>query len=173
MMISVKDYYAALEAFKKASPVSKTYLWSLTPFETAASAPIHSSAPGVSSSSSSMPPSIASSPFSSTDNTPSTSRSATPTSRTDAVTLSKWWKEAPEVKMPQTLRDLVEETVREMMTEFPSGNLHEQEKDEADIEEPSEEESHAKKILLQMSWVSEAFQRLTGSRLDIVICYRG
>lgn len=118
---SSTDYWAALEAEKASSTPNKQWLWSTTPFETAAAAPPPPPPPSAQQSSSN-PPSAShtpsnGSPFSSAPG----SRSATPTnnSRSDA-SLAKRWLDSPEVRMPTHLRDLVESTIRGQMTQFPS-----------------------------------------------------
>ncbi|KAM0754112.1 P-loop containing nucleoside triphosphate hydrolase protein [Meredithblackwellia eburnea MCA 4105] len=115
-----RDYWAALEAEKKSSPPNKTWLWSITPFETAAQAPPPPSSGSTAQTNSSNPSSLSSAfpPQSGgvigKSVTPSSSRPVTP-----APPLPKRWLESPEVRMPTALRDLVEETIRGMMTRFP------------------------------------------------------
>ncbi|BGP23231.1 Putative ATP-dependent RNA helicase ucp12 [Rhodotorula toruloides] len=117
-------YWAALEKEKAASLPNKQWLWSTTPFETAAAAPPPLSA---SAASSSKPSSRTSGPPS----TP-TSRSATPTlngttlassGRMTPAPLSKSWQEAPEVRMPTALRDLVERTIRDSLPDLTDADL--------------------------------------------------
>lgn len=82
----------------------------------------------------SVGPALLDSPFASAINSAATSRSATPTSGGREVSLSKWWKEAPEVKMPAALRELVEETIRDMMTKFPTTLAAGLDQDEDDLD---------------------------------------
>ncbi|KAK4705779.1 hypothetical protein P7C70_g434, partial [Phenoliferia sp. Uapishka_3] len=65
-------------------------------------------------SSSAKPSSL--SPFSSAPR----SRSVTPINTKSEAHMSKRWLEAPEIRMPTNLRDLVEQIIRGMMTRFPS-----------------------------------------------------
>ena len=124
------DYWAALEKEKAASTPNKQWLWSTTPFETAAAAPPPppSGAPSASSSrNGSGPPSA------------STSRSATPGGaaagpnksmlapaaniNSKPAPMPKYWLEAPEVRMPTALRDLVERTIRDSMPDLTDADL--------------------------------------------------
>ncbi|KWU44126.1 P-loop containing nucleoside triphosphate hydrolase protein [Rhodotorula sp. JG-1b] len=108
---STRDYWAALEKEKAGSTPNKQWLWSTTPFETAAAAPPPppSVAPSASSSrNGSGPPSA------------STSRSATPGG---PAPMPKYWLEAPEVRMPTALRDLVERTIRDSMPDLTDADL--------------------------------------------------
>ncbi|GAA5924499.1 hypothetical protein JCM10213_004592 [Rhodosporidiobolus nylandii] len=109
-----RDYWSALEAEKAASPPNKQWLWSTTPFETAAAAPPPpSSAPAASSSTTSRAPSAGSSRA----NTPSSAFLA-PGQKAIPAPLPKSWQEAPEVRMPTALRDLVERTIRDSLPEL-------------------------------------------------------
>lgn len=142
----VRDYYSALEKEKAASTPNKTWLWSLTPFETAAAAP-----PPPSSQQSSQPPSGSTSRASTSEaGSTSTSRSATPSklarlglvpSQQPVVRpLPKSWSEAPEVRMPTSLRDLVERTVRDALPpDTGAGDSHNDHSEEADVPPTSEE----------------------------------
>ncbi|GAA5974236.1 hypothetical protein JCM11641_003345 [Rhodosporidiobolus odoratus] len=112
-----RDYWAALEAEKAASTPNKQWLWSTTPFETAAAAPPPpSSSPPSTQTSSSRAPSTASA---------SSCRAGTPSSSSLALNrsqgpppLPKSWLEAPEVRMPTALRDLVERTIRDSLPDL-------------------------------------------------------
>ena len=128
-----RDYYAALELEKSKSPPNKAWLWSLTPFETALAAPPPPppSAPFALAGSSAP----SDSPFSSAPGSVVNSRSATPSHPTHS---SSRWDSAPEVKMPTALRDMVEETIRSSMKEFPmTANLQ---VDDEDYVEPTAED---------------------------------
>ncbi|GAA5855860.1 hypothetical protein JCM8547_000389 [Rhodosporidiobolus lusitaniae] len=133
-----RDYWAALEKEKSESPPNKQWLWSLTPFETAAAAPPPpSSEPQLyqQPSSSSAGPSNSASTSSSRANTPSSaflartsngklvpsSSSAAPSSASPPLPRS--WQEALEVRMPTALRDLVERTIRDALPEL-AGELN-------------------------------------------------
>ena len=119
---SFADYWAALEAEKASSTPNKAWLWSTTPFETAAAAPPPSSAP--SSQPSSRAPSTSATPSSlSPFSSAAPSRSATPVNAKSEAHMSKRWLEAAEIRMPTHLRDLVEGTIRGMMTRFPSAGV--------------------------------------------------
>ncbi|GAA5822662.1 hypothetical protein JCM10212_006760 [Sporobolomyces blumeae] len=119
---TVRDYYAALEKEKAASTPNKTWLWSLTPFETAAAAPPAPSSTAATPQNGSSAGSRASTP---TAGSASTSRSATPSrsalrglvlaAQDSPRPLPKSWLEAPEVRMPTSLRDLVERTIRDAL----------------------------------------------------------
>ena len=118
------DYWAALEKEKAASTPNKQWLWSTTPFETAAAAPLPPSAapaasPAGSNGSTSARPPRNGSPLVnlSSSSTPSASRSSTP------APLPKSWAEAPEVRMPSALRDLVERTIRDALPDLASLEL--------------------------------------------------
>ncbi|GAA6037303.1 hypothetical protein JCM8097_008673 [Rhodosporidiobolus ruineniae] len=121
-----RDYWAALEAEKAASTPNKQWLWSTTPFETAASAPPPPSAQpsaAASASSSAGPSSRANTPSSSFLNNLSHSSSALSSSSSNArptgpPALPKSWLEAPEVRMPTQLRDLVERTIRDALPDL-------------------------------------------------------
>lgn len=123
-----RDYWAALEKEKASSPPNKAWLWSLTPFETAAAAPQNQ--PPLPGPPPSEPHPRDASPFASTASSSRAPASATlvkpgvraaPTPRAPpiAATLPKYWLEAPEVRMPTHLRDLVEETIRASMSAVP------------------------------------------------------
>ena len=143
----VRDYYSALEKEKAASTPNKTWLWSLTPFETAAAAP----PPPSSSHQSSQPPSGSTSRASTSEaGSASTSRSATPSklarlglvpSQQPVVRpLTKSWSEAPEVRMPTSLRDLVERTVRDALPpDTGNGDSQNDHSEETDVPHTSEE----------------------------------
>lgn len=131
-----RDYWAALEKEKADTPKNKMWLWSTTPFETAAEAPPPRPLLPVASTSagSSIPShlnstsnSTSNSPFASPSGSASTSRSSTPlhapANTSHSARTDKHWSEAPEVRMPTALRDLVEETIRSMMHRFPSTSL--------------------------------------------------
>ncbi|GAA5862622.1 hypothetical protein JCM3774_001080 [Rhodotorula dairenensis] len=128
---STRDYWAALEKEKAASTPNKQWLWSTTPFETAAAAPSppsavatprgtqpHTSTPsGGSARNGSGPPTSA-----------ANSRSSTPGPTGPAATsrpaaMPKHWLEAPEVRMPTALRDLVERTIRDSMPDLTDAEL--------------------------------------------------
>ncbi|GAA5963647.1 hypothetical protein JCM21900_000208 [Sporobolomyces salmonicolor] len=112
-----RDYYTALEKEKAASTPNKAWLWSLTPFETAAAAPPPPSF---------QPPPQAPASRASTSgpSSASTSRTGTPSAPRAVPAhaqpeqpkpLPKSWLEAPEVRMPSALRDLVEQTIRDSL----------------------------------------------------------
>ncbi|GAA5892974.1 hypothetical protein JCM8208_004140 [Rhodotorula glutinis] len=122
---ATRDYWAALEKEKAASTPNKQWLWSTTPFETAAAAPPPPSAApaaaasaGTNGSTSTRPPRNGSPLVNlSSSSTPSATRSSTP------APLPKSWAEAPEVRMPSTLRDLVERTIRDALPDLASLEL--------------------------------------------------
>ncbi|GAA5938485.1 uncharacterized protein JCM15063_005331 [Sporobolomyces koalae] len=123
----VRDYYSALEKEKAASTPNKTWLWSLTPFETAAAAPPPSSisqAPSQASSTTTSQTSGSASASASTSRSTTPSKAAlrglVPSYQTDPRPVPKSWLEAPEVRMPTSLRDLVERTIRDAL---PSEDL--------------------------------------------------
>ncbi|KAK4053504.1 putative ATP-dependent RNA helicase ucp12 [Microbotryomycetes sp. JL201] len=104
-----REYWQLLEKEKSASPANKAYLWSLTPFETAAAAAELSTAnKGASGANATRASSVAAS--SSQGGSIMASRASTPTG-TPPAPLPKAWQDAPEVRMPTALRDLVEETI--------------------------------------------------------------
>ncbi|KAL8279337.1 hypothetical protein RQP46_008374 [Phenoliferia psychrophenolica] len=116
-----RDYWAELEKEKASSTPNKQWLWSLTPFETAAAAPPPPPPPTSTSQPSSRIPSATATPSSlSPFGSSATSRAATPTNPKSEAHMSKRWLEAAEIRMPTHLRDLVESTIRGMMTRFPS-----------------------------------------------------
>ncbi|KAG0667481.1 hypothetical protein C6P46_000012 [Rhodotorula mucilaginosa] len=123
------NYLPQQEKEKAASTPNKQWLWSTTPFETAAAAPP-------------PPPSVAPSAASSSRNgsgppSASTSRSATPggapagpnrsvlasTNSSKPAPMPKYWLEAPEVRMPTALRDLVERTIRDSLPDLSDADL--------------------------------------------------
>ncbi|GJN87301.1 hypothetical protein Rhopal_000249-T1 [Rhodotorula paludigena] len=119
---STRDYWAALEKEKAASPPNKQWLWSTTPFETAAAAP----PPPTQTAASAPAARSGSGPSSSTPGT--STRSGKPVSSIAAVNakpaapapLPRSWAEAPEVRMPTVLRDLVERTIRDSLPDLSS-----------------------------------------------------
>ncbi|TNY18898.1 P-loop containing nucleoside triphosphate hydrolase protein [Rhodotorula diobovata] len=121
---ATRDYWSALEKEKAASTPNKQWLWSTTPFETAAAAPPPpSAAPATAAPNAkggaSTRPSRNGSPLVNLSgaSTPASSRPATP------APLPKSWAEAPEVRMPSSLRDLVERTIRDALPDLESLDL--------------------------------------------------
>ncbi|GAA5960522.1 hypothetical protein JCM3765_003663 [Sporobolomyces pararoseus] len=153
----VRDYYSALEKEKAASTPNKTWLWSLTPFETAAAAP---PPPSHSQPASTGPSSLASS----APGSASTSRSATPSNaalrglvpsgQPVARPIPKSWSEAPEVRMPTSLRDLVEQTIRDAL---PPDDLDPNSRDN-DHSEESEVPLTPEELSLESELVSSGFR---------------
>ncbi|GAA6009512.1 hypothetical protein JCM11491_003585 [Sporobolomyces phaffii] len=137
----VRDYYSALEKEKAASTPNKTWLWSLTPFETAASAPPPPSqipATATSRASSSAPASTSTSRSATPSN--SALRGLVPSGQPVARPLPKSWIEAPEVHMPTSLRDLVERTIRDALpSDEIDFNSHHDHSDEPDVPSTPEE----------------------------------
>ncbi|GAA5907364.1 hypothetical protein JCM6882_002817 [Rhodosporidiobolus microsporus] len=130
-----RDYWSALESEKSASPPNKAWLWSITPFETAAAAPPPPSAsqppPHGASSSAVGPSSRGGSAPSTRANTPSSAFLANKplgpagsTAPRPPAPLPKSWLEAPEVPMPTALRDLVERTIRDSLPELDLAELN-------------------------------------------------
>ncbi|GAA5976414.1 hypothetical protein JCM10908_005491 [Rhodotorula pacifica] len=126
---STRDYWAALEKEKAASTPNKQWLWSTTPFETAAAAPPPPPAAATparqGAAGSSSAARNGSGPSSSSA---STSRSATPgpsgvATAARPATMPKHWLEAPEVRMPTALRDLVERTIRDSLPDLSDADL--------------------------------------------------
>ncbi|BGP38509.1 Putative ATP-dependent RNA helicase ucp12 [Rhodotorula kratochvilovae] len=119
---ATRDYWAALEKEKAASTPNKQWLWSITPFKTAAAAPPPPSAAPPSAGPSSARPSRTSSPLVNLgQHSASASSSAGPSSRAATpAPLPKSWAEAPEVRMPTALRDLVERTIRDALPDLAS-----------------------------------------------------
>lgn len=127
------DYWAALEKEKAASPPNKQWLWSTTPFETAAAAPpppaqagaaaaVPARAQGGSSASTSRsatPGSSSRPPAAATNGAAPPPAGARPTT----ATLPKHWLEAPEVRMPTALRDLVERTIRDSLPDLSTQDV--------------------------------------------------
>ncbi|KAK4050892.1 putative ATP-dependent RNA helicase ucp12 [Microbotryomycetes sp. JL221] len=106
------EYWQLLEKEKAASPANKAYLWSLTPFETAATAPPPPAPTGNSNSDNNQAgTSGTATPASSLNGSLQASRASTPN---NPHPLPRAWQEAPEVRMPSALRDLVEETIRNL-----------------------------------------------------------
>ncbi|GAA5824016.1 hypothetical protein JCM3770_004992 [Rhodotorula araucariae] len=118
---ATRDYWAALEKEKAASTPNKQWLWSITPFETAAAAP----PPPAAAPASATPSSGVSSGRPSRSGSPlvnlasASSSTAGPSSRAPTpAPLPKSWSEAPEVRMPTALRDLVERTIRDALPDL-------------------------------------------------------
>ncbi|KAM0788551.1 hypothetical protein ACM66B_001677 [Microbotryomycetes sp. NB124-2] len=103
-----REYWQVLEKEKTASPPNKAYLWSLTPFETAAAAAETLAAKNTAGESVGRPGSAPSSRSGSVV----PSRASTPSG--PPPPLPKVWQDAPEVRMPSALRDLVEETIKSL-----------------------------------------------------------
>ncbi|GAA6000137.1 hypothetical protein JCM10207_007874 [Rhodosporidiobolus poonsookiae] len=122
-----RDYWAALEKEKADSPPNKQWLWSTTPFETAAAAPPPPSqqqqppaaGPSASSSRAATPSSVLNG-HGSAPRSAASSGASTPLSSAPAA-LPKSWLEAPEVRMPTQLRDLVERTIRDALPDLDGG----------------------------------------------------
>lgn len=164
---STREYWAALEAEKAASTPNKTWLWSTTPFETAAAAPKPPS--HAASSSASMSPSFDSpvaSPFSSVPVSAATSRSSTP--NPGSASLAARWSAAPEVRMPAALRDLVEETIRSMTIRYPPPAVDPD--DEDTYVPPSPEDISITMELTRAGWrpghIRNALHHVNSSRLS-------
>ncbi|GAA5821485.1 hypothetical protein JCM11251_004646 [Rhodosporidiobolus azoricus] len=137
-----RDYWSALESEKSTSTPNKQWLWSTTPFETAAAAPSPPPAQ-YQNQQQAQPSSTAQHSSSSRGSSAAASRAGTPSSAFLAnksgansgvmlantarptAPLPKSWLEAPEVRMPTALRDMVERTIRDSLPELdldsPSG----------------------------------------------------
>ncbi|SCV74256.1 BQ2448_6688 [Microbotryum intermedium] len=116
---TTRDYWAALEHEKKQSDKYKDWYWSTTPFEAQAErekeAASRQGASGAERGSGAGAAGVAHGGAHASGSTSSSSHSK-------PAVLSKAWTSAPEVKMPSTLRDLVEETIRSLMPSNSSNN---------------------------------------------------